>query len=50
MLGDAAGFMGDDVGAADRVEQRRLAVIDVAHDGHDGRTRLQAFGRIHVGR
>ena len=26
---------------ADRVEQRRLAVVDVAHDRHDRRPRLQ---------
>ncbi len=32
MLGDAAGLAGDDVGLAHGVEQRRLAVVDVAHD------------------
>ena len=37
MLGDAAGLAGDDVGLADRVEQRGLAVVDVAHDGDDRR-------------
>ena len=41
VLGDAAGLAGDDVGLADRVEQRRLAVVDMPHDGDDGRTRLQ---------
>ena len=41
MLGDAAGFAGRDVGRADGVEQRRLAVIDVAHDGDDRRARQQ---------
>ena len=40
VLGDAAGFAGDDVGLADGVEQRGLAVVDVAHDGHDRRARL----------
>ena len=35
VLRDAAGLAGRDVGLADRVEQRRLAVVDVAHDGHD---------------
>ena len=30
-----------DVGAADGVEQRGLAVVDVAHDGHDRRPRQQ---------
>ena len=39
VLGDAAGLAGDDVGVADRVEQRGLAVVDVAHDGDDGRAR-----------
>ena len=37
VLRDAAGLAGDDVGLADRVEQRRLAVVDVTHDGDDGR-------------
>ena len=37
VLGDAAGFAGHDVGVADPVEQERLAVVDVAHDGDDGR-------------
>ena len=41
MLGDAACLAGRDVGGAQRVEQRGLAVVDVAHDGHDRRTRLQ---------
>ena len=33
VLGDAAGFLLRDVGDADGIEQRSLAVIDVAHDG-----------------
>ena len=37
VLGDAAGLAGDDVGLADRVEQRGLAVVDVAHDRDDRR-------------
>ena len=37
VLRDAAGFAAGDVGLADGVEQRSLAVIDVAHDGDDGR-------------
>ncbi len=41
MLGDAAGLAGRDVGVAQRVEQRRLAVIDMAHDGDDRRARLE---------
>ncbi|HYH87208.1 MAG TPA: translation initiation factor IF-2 N-terminal domain-containing protein, partial [Pyrinomonadaceae bacterium] len=38
VLRDAAGFAGDHVGATDRVEKLRLAVVDVTHDGHDRRT------------
>jgi hypothetical protein len=37
VLGDAAGFAGHHVGLAERVEQRGLAVVDVAHDGDDRR-------------
>ena len=36
VLGDAAGLAGHDVGVADAVEQRGLAVVDVTHDGDDG--------------
>ncbi len=36
MLRDAAGFAGGYVGFADGVEQRSLAVVDVAHDGDHG--------------
>ena len=35
VLRDAAGLARRDVGRADRVEQRRLAVVDVAHDRDD---------------
>ena len=48
MLRDAAGFAGDHVGLADRVEQRGLAVVDVAHDGHDRRTGDEVL--VHVRR
>ena len=41
MLGDAAGLAGRDFGLADGVEQRRLAVVDVAHDGDDRCTRRE---------
>ena len=41
VLGDAAGFARDDVRVADRVEQRGLAVVDVAHHGDDRRARLE---------
>ena len=37
MLGDPARLAGRDLGLADRVQQRRLAVVDVAHDRHDRR-------------
>ena len=37
VLGDAAGLARGHLGLADRVEQRRLAVVDVAHDRDDGR-------------
>ncbi len=40
MLRDAAGFAADHVGIADGVEQRGLAVVDMAHDGDDRRARL----------
>ncbi len=43
VLRDAAGFACRHVGLADRVEQRGLAVIDVAHDGDDGRARHFEF-------
>jgi len=39
VLRDAARLAGGDLGAPDEVEQRGLAVVDVAHDGHDRRTR-----------
>ena len=37
VLGDAAGLVAHDIGLADRVEQPRLAVVDVTHDGDDRR-------------
>ena len=49
VLGDAARFAGDDIGGADRVEKRSLAVIDVTHDGDDRRPRLhmrRVVGRV----
>ena len=39
VLGDSAGLGLDDGGLADRVEQRRLAVVDVAHDRDHRRPR-----------
>ena len=43
MLGDAAGLFLADVGLTDGVEQSGLAVVDVAHDGHHRRTRLEVL-------
>src|SRR5690606_10370382 len=40
MLRDAARFAGDDIRLPDGVEQRGLAVVDMAHDRDDRRTRL----------
>ena len=40
MLRNAACLAGHDIGVADGIEQRGLAVVDMAHDGHDRRTRL----------
>ena len=40
VLGDAAASPADDVRLADRVQERRLAVVDVAHDGDDRRAGL----------
>ena len=41
MLGDAAGLLAHHIGRADGVEQRGLAVIDMAHDGDHRRARLR---------
>ena len=41
VLGDPARLGVDDGCLADRVEQRRLAVVDVTHDRHDRRTRRE---------
>jgi hypothetical protein len=41
VLGDAAGLAGSYIGLTDAVEQGRLAMVDVAHDGNDGRPRSQ---------
>ena len=38
MLGDPPCFTSDDVGIAQAVEERRLTVVDVTHDGDDRRT------------
>ena len=41
VLGDAAGFACNDVRVADRVEDPRLSVVDVTHDGDNGGTDLE---------
>ncbi len=39
VLGDTSRLTSNDVGVADVVKQRGLAVVDVSHDGNDRRTR-----------
>ena len=46
VLGDAAGLARDDLGLADGVEQRRLAVVDVAHDRDDRRALDEVLGGV----
>ena len=41
VLGDATALAGRDLGRAEGVEQARLAVVDVAHDGDDRGARLE---------
>ncbi len=48
VLRDAAGLVVGDVGLADRVEQRGLAVIDVAHDRDDRRTGIEILLQIRL--
>ena len=57
MLRDASCLTSDDVGVADMVEQRGLAMVHVTHDGHDGGARhevvfvvlLLGDGILHLG-
>ena len=46
MLRDAAGFTARNIGLAQRVEQRGLAVIDMTHHGNHGRARLERLGLV----
>jgi hypothetical protein len=46
VLGDAASLARHHVGVANGIEQRGLAVVDVAHDGDHGRTRLEILGPV----
>ena len=48
VLSDTSGFALDDVGFADVVQKRRLTVVDVAHDGDDGRTRHEVLLAVGV--
>ena len=50
VLGDPPGLAGGDLGLADRVEQRGLAVVDVAHDRHDRRAIDEIVLGVVVGR
>lgn len=43
VLRNAAGFVAGDIGLTDGVEETRLAVVDVTHDGDDRRTSFQGF-------
>jgi hypothetical protein len=42
-LRDAAGFVGRDFAMANRIDDRGLAMVDVAHDGHDRRPLDEVF-------
>ena len=46
VLRDATGLTGDHVGVADVVQQRRLTVVHVAHDGHDRWARHPILGVV----
>jgi hypothetical protein len=48
VLRDPAGLRLDDATSADRVEQRRLAVVDVAHDRHDRRAWTRSLGVLEL--
>ena len=46
VLCDAAGLARRDLGLADVVHERGLAVVDMAEEGHHGGTRLQVLGLV----
>ena len=48
VLRDPAGFSGGDIGFANGVEQTRLAMIDVAHNGDNRRPRRKIAGSFFV--
>ncbi len=49
MLGDATGLARHDVGLAERVQKRGLAVVHMAHDGDHGRARREILVLILCG-
>ena len=46
VLRDASGLAGNNVGLADIIQQRRLAVVDMSHHRHHRRTRYEVFRRL----
>jgi len=46
VLGNAAGFARGDVGFANHIKQRGLAVVNMTHDGHDRRAQFQVFRTV----
>ena len=49
VLGDAAGLAARHIGGPQRVQEAGLAVVDVAHDGHDRGAGLAGFGVVGLG-
>jgi cysteine desulfurase len=48
VLGDAAGLTLDNIGTSDIVEQRRLAVVNMADNGHYGRARMHMLNSASI--
>ena len=48
VLGNAAGLTGGDGSLPDGIQQRGLAVVNVAHDNHNGSAGLQLVGGVHM--
>ena len=48
VLGNAAGLSGGHVGLADSVQQAGLAVVNVAHNHHNGASGLELLGGVHM--
>ena len=49
VLGDPARLAGDDLALSVEIQDRGLAVVDVTHDCHDGRARLEHVLRLLLG-